>query len=139
MKWDLTNTKYMHVKCPCVPPIVPGRGIVGQYIDRCIMIISVTSAVMTSVTRTSSNNPGRQPGHTTLHTCFSPYPGAVSQSTSNSDTQQLQLLRVLDGRVRRIEEQTSSVKDSVEEVKRLLDKHLQGTFQIKGAFMRYIN
>ena len=49
---DLTNIDYMHVKCPCLglgfyvnppvlPPIAPGRGVVGHYIDRCIMTIAL--------------------------------------------------------------------------------------------------
>ena len=40
----------MHIKCPCLglgfyvnppmlPPIVPGRGVVGHYIDRCITLL----------------------------------------------------------------------------------------------------
>ena len=46
---ELTNAKYMLVKCPCMglgflyvnppvlAPIVPGRGVVGHYVDRCII------------------------------------------------------------------------------------------------------
>ena len=26
--------------CPMLPPIVPGRGVVGHYIDRCILSVS---------------------------------------------------------------------------------------------------
>ena len=48
---DLTNTEFMHIKCPPVwglgfyvnhhvlAPIVPGRGVVGHYIDRCITMV----------------------------------------------------------------------------------------------------
>ena len=86
----------------------------------------MTSSVVITSTVTTPHTNGHQSRYG--NTRGQPYPPAVP----NNETQ-VQLMRVLDARVKRIEEQTSSIKNSVEELKRLLEKHTQSNFDIKGS------